>query len=134
MLAPWRELQPHLFFSLEKLWDINEIFISWTWVVALIGYGRKYLNRNHPWLRHLNEAIYPFYILHQTVIILFAYPMINWQIGVGFKFLVLSTVSLFGSVAIYLVFVRPFNFMRILFGMKKKPRRSLLREKEVVPA
>ncbi|KAA3653961.1 MAG: acyltransferase, partial [Calditrichaeota bacterium] len=35
MLAPWREIQPYFFFSLETLWDSNEIVLSWLWVVAL---------------------------------------------------------------------------------------------------
>jgi peptidoglycan/LPS O-acetylase OafA/YrhL len=47
-------------------------------------------------VRYANEAVYPFYILHQTVIIIIAYPMIDWQMPVLAKFLLIS----FGTFAV----------------------------------
>ena len=41
----------------------------WSWIIAIFGYSAKYLNRKSSVLKYCNEAVYPFYILHQTVTI-----------------------------------------------------------------
>ncbi len=68
-------------------------FNIWMWLLALLGYGRCYLSFNHPFLRYANEAVYPFYILHQTIIIILGYYLVpsNWSIP-G-KFVVVATAT-----------------------------------------
>ena len=45
----------------------------WLWLFAVLGYAGAYLkNTNSPLLRYCNDAVLPWYILHQTLIILFA--------------------------------------------------------------
>ncbi|KOO59860.1 acyltransferase [Rheinheimera sp. KL1] len=45
----------------------------WLWLLAVLGYAGAYLTIiNNPLLRYCNDAILPWYILHQTLIILFA--------------------------------------------------------------
>ena len=116
----WDIIQPYLNVDLEFIWDTNATIIAWSWVIAIIGYGQKYLNRNSKVLKYSNEGIYPFYILHQTVIIAIAYPMINWGEGIIVKFVLLTLLSFVITVGIYALFIRPFNVSRFLFGMKTK--------------
>ena len=54
----------------ETLLDILRSFCTWFWLIALVGLGRKYLRLEDATLRYANQASYPFYILHQTVIAL----------------------------------------------------------------
>ena len=49
-----------------------------------------------------------------------AYPMIDWGEGIIVKFLLLTLLSFIATVGIYVLFVRPFNITRFLFGMKPK--------------
>lgn len=42
---------------------------QWCAVVAALGFGALYLTRDGKWLRTLTVAVFPFYIIHQTVII-----------------------------------------------------------------
>lgn len=109
----------------DALWFVPGALTSFFWVVALVGYGQAYLSKGHPALRHLNEGVYPFYILHQTVILAVGYVVLQWGLGVWGGFAVISTASLVGSVGIYLLFVRPFDPARILFGMRPKTTRSV---------
>ena len=45
----------------------------WLWLLAVLGYAGAYLAKtNNPLLRYCNDAVLPWYILHQTLIILFA--------------------------------------------------------------
>ena len=39
-------------------------FLVLLWIIAIIGFGEKYLNFNNRFLGYANEAVLPFYILH----------------------------------------------------------------------
>ncbi len=91
----------------------------WSWILVLMGYGAKYLNRNSSYLRYLNEAVYPFYIFHQTITIIIGYYML--QVGWGFlpKFLIMCIGTFLGSWTLFEL-VRRVNVLRPLFGLKGK--------------
>ncbi|GAB4025262.1 hypothetical protein GCM10028809_05170 [Spirosoma gilvum] len=106
------------------LFSFERIALTWFSVLATIAYGYRYLNRNPFWkgkpiLPYLNEAVYPFYILHQTVIVLIGYYVLTrTSLGIYDGFLVVSFSSLVSCVAIYGLLIRPFKLTRVLFGMK----------------
>lgn len=96
--------------------------MAWCWVITILGYGKRYLSRGSAFLTWANEGIYPVYILHQTVIVILAYYIVPLNDGIFSKFFFLSFLSLAVTYAIYEVLVRPFNPVRVLFGMKRLPR------------
>lgn len=93
---------------------------AWFWVMTAIGYGKKYLNRKTKIQDYLNQAVYPFYILHQTVIVVIVYYVIQVQESILMKYLFTVVLSFIISVSIYHLFIRPYKIMRFLFGMKPK--------------
>lgn len=104
---------------LDVVYNLNSDCLTWFSVLMTVGYGYRYLNVNKPILKHLNEAIYPFYILHQTVILLIGYYVLTrTNLGVYDGFLAVSFASLAVCVTIYVVLIRPFRLTRLLFGMK----------------
>ncbi len=109
--------------------------LGWAWLFAALGYGRKYLNRPHPILSYANRGIYPFYILHQTILIIIGYYVIQVEESILAKYLFVSTITLFLCVAIYEYLIRPFAVMRFLFGVKsvKLPKEETTAEKENTP-
>jgi hypothetical protein len=102
------------------MFDVIAIFVSWFTVITVIAYGQHFLNRPHPWLKHFNEGLYPFYILHQTVIIAIGYYICQLPWGIFAKFWTVSFLTLISCVGFYSLVIKPFNVMRILFGMKRK--------------
>jgi hypothetical protein len=49
---------------------------AWAAIIALLGYARHHLaNADGPWRRWLTKAVFPFYIIHQTVIVVAAYQL-----------------------------------------------------------
>lgn len=104
----------------ELGFDISAIFLSWSVLITVIGFGQYYLNRPHPVLPHVNEGLYPFYILHQTAIIAIGFFVCQLPWSIAAKFWTIVVLSLIGCVAVYFAVIRPFNVMRILFGMKAK--------------
>jgi len=93
-------------------------FNTWMWILAALGLGRRYLSFNHPFLRRANEAVYPFYILHQTVILLLGYYLVflNWSIPLKFLAVVTGTFAI--TWALYALVIQRWNPLRIVFGLK----------------
>jgi glucan biosynthesis protein C len=108
--------------TVEIIFDVISLFLSWFTVVTVIAFGQHHLNRNHPILSRLGEGTYPFYILHQTVIISIGYYLCQLDWSIGAKFWAVSTLTLVSCLAFYFLVIRPFNIMRFLFGMKAKRR------------
>jgi peptidoglycan/LPS O-acetylase OafA/YrhL len=112
--------------TVEIAFDVSAIFLSWFWVITVIAYGQHYLNRQHPWLSRINEGLYPFYILHQTVIIFLGYYIDQLPWSITAKFWAVSLLTLASCVSFYRVCIRPFNLMRLLFGVKLKTKQKNL--------
>ncbi|WP_128548534.1 acyltransferase family protein [Larkinella soli] len=113
----------------NKVWvtfySTNTNCLMWFSILTSVAYSFRYLNRNHRLLPHLNEAVYPFYILHQTVIVCIGYFVLKTNPGVLDGFLIISFASLFTSIALYLLFIRPFTLTRLLFGLKTDSRSTI---------
>jgi peptidoglycan/LPS O-acetylase OafA/YrhL len=85
---------------------------------AILGYGRVLLNKPSRVLTYANESVYPLYILHQSVELIFAYYIIQLDWGVLPKFVLLVIITFGVSLLIYELFVKRFNITRLLLGMK----------------
>lgn len=100
--------------------------LAWSAIVAACGFAARHLDRDGPARRYLNEAIFPVYILHQTVIVVLAHGMQPLRIAPGTEavLLVVLTVGLsFGTFEL----VKRVGVLRPLFGLA--PRR-----RDVAPA
>jgi glucan biosynthesis protein C len=95
---------------------------TWCWLLTVLGLGFHHLNHNKPFLRYANEAVLPFYILHQPVIISLAFFVVWWPIKDLFKFLIIVIVSFGMVMGMYEFLVRRYNPLRFLFGMKLRVR------------
>jgi len=80
--------------------------------------GTRFLNVNNKVLAYCNEAVLPFYILHQTMILVIGFFVVQWRLGIMLKYLIISTSSLVLILAIYELLVKRFKVIRFLFGMK----------------
>lgn len=95
-------------------------FNSWFWLLALLGFGSKYLFFNNGVLKYARVAVLPFYILHQTVIVVIGFYIADWKMSVMVKYLTLSTLSFVVIIAMYDLLIRRLNALRLVFGMKVK--------------
>lgn len=94
--------------------------MAWCWCLAFLGLGQRFLNFNNSVRTYSNEAVLPFYLLHHSIIYIVGFYVIEWNTGIAMKFLAISITSFAGIMAIYEVFIRRMNNLRILFGMKSK--------------
>lgn len=93
-------------------------FNTWCWVMALLSLARSHLNFNHWLLQYASEASYPFYLLHQTVIVAVGFYVVNWQIEISQKFIIISSGAIMLTLGLYELIIRRFNFVRFCFGLK----------------
>ncbi|MDH5743272.1 MAG: acyltransferase family protein [Candidatus Aminicenantes bacterium] len=99
-------------------------FNSWVWVLALLGIGSRYLTFRNRLLQYASEAVLPFYILHQSIIVVIGFFIINWNTPVFVKYLFLSMSSFVTIILIYEYVVKRLGFMRFLFGLKGQKKRA----------
>jgi hypothetical protein len=92
----------------------------WSTMLTIFGFAKRYLNRPNRFLRWANEAVYPFYILHQTVIVAFGYYVVQWPLSMWVKLPVLLLLTVISLVGLYALLIRPFRLTRLLYGMKNR--------------
>jgi glucan biosynthesis protein C len=116
---PGKEPFSLVFVLFQIVWTIA----SWSAVVFVLSIGARYLNTNNKFLVYGNEAVLPFYLFHQTIILCVGWYVIRWDMGLLIKLLIIAAVSFLLIMILYELFVRRFNIVRFFFGMrpKKKP-------------
>lgn len=97
---------------------------AWCWVALLSVVAQRFLNRPFRGLQQANEAVLPFYLLHQTVLLVVAWYVVVLDTPLWFRFILVSGGSFFTIIALYAGCIRPFSFMRVAFGMRAGPRRG----------
>jgi peptidoglycan/LPS O-acetylase OafA/YrhL len=95
---------------------------AWLWILAVLGFGARRLRFARPSLLCLNEAVLPFYVIHQSVLLTVGFVVVRWAIPDLAKWAVIAAFSLAGCALIYEFAIRRFNAMRFLFGMRPRRR------------
>jgi glucan biosynthesis protein C len=94
---------------------------SWCWVLAIFGFSMQHLTFNKPYLQPLNEAVLPFYVLHQSILIYVGYFVVQLDIPALAKWLIIAPLS-FAIIVGLIAIIRRVNVLRFLFGMRPLPR------------
>jgi hypothetical protein len=80
--------------------------------------GFKHFNKNSKALAYGSQAVLPFYILHQTIILFVGWYIIPLDMFFLLKYLIISTASFILIMLIYEVCIKRINMIRFLFGMR----------------
>lgn len=108
-------------FGGKYIYPITEIIIALSCGLTAIGYCKVYFNKEHKFRKTLNTAIYPFYLLHQPIIIVVGFVILQWQLAVGIKAILITLISLLFTVGLYWIICKS-NILRVSFGMKAIPK------------
>jgi len=93
---------------------------TWSWIIAIFGYASKYLNRESRILKYRNTAVYPFYIIHFTILIFLGYALMNLSIHYIWK-MIIMVAGIYGiSILLYEFFISRIKILKPLFGLKLK--------------
>jgi peptidoglycan/LPS O-acetylase OafA/YrhL len=89
----------------------------WLMIIGSVGIGKRYLNKPSAAERYLAEASYPVYIIHQTMIVVFAFPVVDFGIHPAAQWIVILGCSIASTFFLYEI-VRRVGALRFLLGMR----------------
>ena len=93
--------------------------MQWCAIVAALGYARCHLQRDNAARRVLSEAVFPVYVLHQTVIVLAVVALAPWALGAAAEAALVVALTFGVSAAGYMV-ARRSAWLRPWFGLAPK--------------
>ena len=106
-------------FQLEDVPPLLVAFESMNWMLAILGYGSRYLNKPSARLAYFSKAVYPIYIIHMPVQHGLSYYLLPLQLPAIFK-LVLLLAGTFGiCLLLYEYLLKRLKWIRPLFGIKR---------------
>lgn len=100
------------------VWAIISSVTGWAGMLAILGFGMHRLNVKSPVLDYANEAVLPFYILHQSILFVVGFYVLNWSIPDLMKWIIILSVTFVIIMILYEFLIRRINLLRVLFGMK----------------
>ncbi|MGB0839405.1 MAG: acyltransferase family protein [Chitinophagales bacterium] len=89
----------------------------WTWIIVVFGFAAQLLNKESSLVKYRNEAVYPFYIIHQAITIGIGFYLRDATIPILLKFVIMA-VGTFGGAWLFFEIVKRIRFLRPLFGLK----------------
>jgi len=108
--------------ALQELFRIGRAMQGWCAIIALFGMADCLWNREGRWRTTLAEAVFPFYIIHQTLILATGYWLRPLQPTPLTEFIVLVVVTAGGSWLFYSL-GRRIRLLRPLIGLRRHARR-----------
>lgn len=108
-------------FAADAIWALVKVFNCWLWLVAFIYLSERYVNRKSPVLVYANQAVMPFYILHQPVIVAIAFAIRTAPLHPLVKFLLLAAAAFAIIMGICHFLIRRVRLLQFLCGLKPAP-------------
>jgi peptidoglycan/LPS O-acetylase OafA/YrhL len=104
------DAKPHLE---QALYRGAQLVMAWSMILLLLGVAQQWLNRDHKLRAKISEAIFPFYLAHQTIIVIVGWWIRDSGIGYPAMFLIIAASTLAGCWLFYEVgrrvsWLRPF--------------------------
>lgn len=99
-------------------YDLFEFFYQWTALLAIFGWSFHMLNRPFRWLPYATEAVYPWYILHQTITVIAGYQLAKFSLGPVIEPALVIVITFGGCLVLHEFVIRRMNVLRPLFGLK----------------
>lgn len=117
---------------LEFSWWGLATVCGWCWTAFAVFIGMRFLDFSNRLLQYALQALLPFFVFHQPVIIVVAYYVVQWDAGIVVKLLAVVLGSFAITLAIYELVIRRIGPLRALFGMKARPSAPTVQSGETV--
>jgi hypothetical protein len=101
---------------------------AWAAIATVLGYGHQYLNRPFRWLPYAREAVFPWYVLHQSVLLAISFWLIPLRLGPVLEPVLILAGMVVGCALLHVYVIRRSRWLRPLFGLDAKPPQHRQRE------
>lgn len=110
---------------LDFAWWGLFVICGWCWTAFTLFIGMRFLNFSNKLLSYCQKAIVPFFVVHQPVIIVIAYFVVQWNVSLVLKLLVVVGGSFAVSLLLYQLVIRRVGILRVAFGMKQNSKGTM---------
>lgn len=117
-------------------WNILRLLrwaYCWLAICTLLGWAHRHLNRPFRWLPYACEAVYPWYVLHQSLIVLAAYWLVPLKLAAPLEALLVFTATVLGCALLHHVLIRRSRWLRPCFGLPAERRAPHSRSTSTAP-
>lgn len=105
-------------FELSRVPSMLLLYLGgWCFMLAALAWARTLVTTTQPWLKYSRDRAFPFYILHEMVLVVMAYPLLKLPLGGWTSFTLVLVSTLLGTWALTEVFFQV-PFLRPLVGLK----------------
>jgi glucan biosynthesis protein C len=125
--------EPPRVFREFLIWGLM-VACGWCWTAFMLYIGMRYLDRDSKALRYGLSVNLPFFVVHQPVILAIAYFVVQWEASIAIKLLVVVLGAFAVSIGITELVIKRVGILRVLFGMKVRPRTPVVQPQEAAPA
>ncbi len=94
---------------------------AWNALLAILGYAAAWLNRPRRWMPYANQAVYPWYILHQSLIVPLAALLIPLALPGPVEAALVLAGTIVGCALIHHLIVLRIRWLQPLFGVRISP-------------
>lgn len=101
----------------KLLYRANASVNHWCWLLAAVGYAGFWLNKPSKLVSYANTAVLPWYMLHQSLIIVFAWWLKPVALPPALEGVLLITLTCLGCFIGYEV-IKRIPFLATCFGLK----------------
>jgi glucan biosynthesis protein C len=108
---------------LQPLQRVVYALCQWSPIIALCGFAHRHLGFDSAKRRYLAQAVFPVYIVHQTLIVSMAHGLKPLRLAPGIEAILLMVLTLTFSFALFEI-VRRCAPLRPLFGLGIDDRRA----------
>jgi glucan biosynthesis protein C len=117
-----------LFTGLQML----RVVYAWATIVTLLGLAQRYLDRPGKTLTYLTGAIFPYYILHQTLIVAIGFALLHAGLPAWIEATLVTGGTVMGCVIGYEL-IRRAGPLRPLFGLPWREKRDAVAAPKLLP-
>jgi len=107
-------------FFLEKAGALIIYLNRWLWIITIFGWGHHLLNRPMKYLPYATEAVFSWYILHQTITVVVGFELGKLAVGPVVEPIVVLVATFGGCFLIHEFIIRRSRILRPLFGLTNK--------------
>ena len=105
----------------ETLAIFNVYLNRWTWILTLLAFAFVHLNRPVRGLAYATAAIFPWYMLHQTITVVAGYVLAPAALGPVVEPALVFGLTVAGCYALYEFVIRRIRVLHPLFGVSLPP-------------
>ena len=102
------------FLLFQVFWSVD----AWAWLLYILSLGIRFLSFGNATIRYATEAVLPFYVLHQPVIMAVGLFAAGWNLDILARWLCVSALSMALTLSLYEGIIRRNRMARAAFGMR----------------